>query len=110
MISFNINMAKCATIMLVLQQIVQGQNEKNESIDNVCKNGDNHCCSGYYWHDGKCTECFGAIGLNCAIINHSDTDADKRVSARIMKSAINTLVAKRLMISTKNVMTLCFCM
>lgn len=29
MISLNINMAKCATIMLVLQQIVQGQNEKN---------------------------------------------------------------------------------
>lgn len=37
MISLNINMAKCATIMLVLQQIVQGQNDKNLSQDNVCQ-------------------------------------------------------------------------
>lgn len=36
MISLNINMTKCATIMLVLQQTVQGQNEKNLSKDNVC--------------------------------------------------------------------------
>ncbi|XP_052691905.1 uncharacterized protein LOC128169912 isoform X1 [Crassostrea angulata] len=68
MISLNINMAKCATIMLVLQQIVQGQNDKNLSQDNVCQNENEntHCCSGYYWHDGKCIECFGAFGLNCS--------------------------------------------
>lgn len=61
-------MAKCATIMLVLQQIVQGQNDKNLSQDNVCQkeNENTHCCSGYYWHDGKCIECFGAFGLNCS--------------------------------------------
>lgn len=61
-------MTKCATIMLVLQQIVQGQNEKNISQNHVCKeeNGDIHCCTGYYWHDGKCIECFGAVGLNCS--------------------------------------------
>lgn len=36
MIILNINMAKCATIMLVLQQIVQGQKDKNISQDHVC--------------------------------------------------------------------------
>ncbi|XP_062609489.1 uncharacterized protein LOC134271276 [Saccostrea cucullata] len=54
---------------LILILVYQLQEEICAQDENICgrTNGAFICCSGYYWFNDRCIECFGAYGVNCSM-------------------------------------------